>query len=43
MSADDVHRSVSMIAGVYAEVYETGEWIAATTPRKLGNGKGVGG
>jgi len=43
MPSDDVHRAVSTIAGVYAEVHETGEWIAATTPRKLGNGKGVGG
>lgn len=43
MSADEVHRAVSTISGVYAEVYETAEWIAATTPRKLGNGKGASG
>ena len=41
MSADEVHRAVSMISAVYAEVYETDEWIAATTPRKLSNGKGA--
>ena len=43
MSADEVHSAVSTISGVYAEVHETAEWIAATSPRKLGNGKGVGG
>jgi nicotinamidase-related amidase len=37
MAADEVHRAVSKISGVYAEVCETAEWIAATTPRKLGN------
>jgi hypothetical protein len=34
---------VSTISGIYAEVYETAEWIAATTPRKIGYGKGTGG
>ena len=43
MSADEVHRAVSTISGVYAEVLETADWIAATTPRKLGIGKGAGG
>jgi len=35
MSASDVHRAVSTISGLYAEVCEASEWIAATTPRKL--------
>ena len=39
MSADEVHRAVSRISGLYGEVYETTDWIAATLPRKLGNGK----
>jgi hypothetical protein len=43
MSADDVHRAVAKISGVYGEVYETTEWIASTLPRKLGNGKQAGG
>lgn len=43
MSADEVRRAVSTISGVYAEVYKTAEWIAATAPRKLSNGKGGGG
>jgi nicotinamidase-related amidase len=43
MSADDVHRAVAKISGVYGEVHETAEWIAATLPRKLGNGKQAGG
>ena len=43
MSADDARHAVSTISGVYAEVYETAEWIAATAPRKLSNGKGGGG
>jgi nicotinamidase-related amidase len=43
MSADEVHSAVTTISGVYAEVHETAEWIAATSPRKLGNGKGAGG
>jgi nicotinamidase-related amidase len=38
MSADDVQRAVSRISGLYADVYETTDWIAATSPRKLGNG-----
>jgi nicotinamidase-related amidase len=43
MSAEDVHRAVGKISGVYGEVYETTEWIASTLPRKLGNGKQAGG
>ena len=43
MSADDVHRAVSRIAGLYGEVYETTDWIASTLPRKLGYGKNAGG
>jgi nicotinamidase-related amidase len=43
MSADEVHRAVSKISGLYGEVYETEEWIASTLPRKLGHGKNAGG
>jgi nicotinamidase-related amidase len=43
MPADDVHRAVSRISGLYGEVYETTDWIASTLPRKLGNGKNAGG
>jgi nicotinamidase-related amidase len=43
MPAEDVHRAVSKISGVYAEVCETAEWIAATTPRRLGHGKQANG
>jgi len=43
MSADETHRAVSKISGLYGEVYETTDWIASTLPRKLGNGKNAGG
>ena len=43
MPADEIHRAVSKISGVYGEVYETTDWIASTLPRKLGNGKNAGG
>jgi nicotinamidase-related amidase len=43
MSADDVHRAVSKISGIYGDVYETTDWIASTLPRKLGHGKSAGG
>jgi nicotinamidase-related amidase len=43
ISADEVHRAVSKISGLYGEVYETEEWIASTLPRKLGHGKNAGG
>jgi nicotinamidase-related amidase len=38
LSADQVHRAVSTISGLYAEVCGTAEWIAATVPLNLGNG-----
>jgi hypothetical protein len=31
MSADETHRAVSKISGLYAEVFETTEWIASIT------------
>ena len=43
MPADDVHRAVSRISGLYGDVYETTDWIASTLPRKLGNGNNAGG
>lgn len=43
MPADDVHRAVSEICGVYGDVFETAYWIEQTLPRKLGNGKNAGG
>ena len=43
MPADEVHRAVSKISGLYGEVYETDEWIASTLPRKLGQGKNASG
>jgi nicotinamidase-related amidase len=39
MTADEVHRAVSKVSGVYGDIYETSEWIASTLPRKLGAGK----
>ena len=39
--ADEIHRAVSKISGVYGEVYETTEWIASTSPRQ--HGKNAGG
>ncbi|HEY8333167.1 MAG TPA: isochorismatase family protein [Tardiphaga sp.] len=41
--ADEVHRAVSKICGLYGEVYETTDWIASTLPRKLGQGNKTGG
>jgi nicotinamidase-related amidase len=43
VSADEIHRAVSKISGLYADVYETADWIASTSPRKLGIGKNAGG
>jgi nicotinamidase-related amidase len=43
VSAEEIHGAVSKISGLYGEVYETTEWIAATLPRKLGIGKNAGG
>jgi len=41
--ADEIHRSVSKISGLYGDVHETDDWIASTLPRKLGIGKNAGG
>jgi nicotinamidase-related amidase len=41
--ADEIHRAVSKISGLYGEVNETDDWIASTLPRKLGIGKNAGG
>ena len=41
--ADQIHRAVSKISGLYGEVYETTDWIASTLPRKLGIGKNASG
>ena len=41
--ADEVHRAVSKISGLYGDVHETDDWIASTLPRKLGIGKNAGG
>jgi nicotinamidase-related amidase len=43
VSADEIHRAVSKISGLYGDVYETTDWIASTVPRKLGVGKNAGG
>lgn len=43
MSADEIHRAVSRISGIYGEVFETADWIEQTLPRKLGIGKNAGG
>jgi nicotinamidase-related amidase len=43
MAADEVHRAVSKISGLYGDVYETADWIASTLPRQLGFGKNAGG
>jgi len=43
MPADDVHRAVSKISGIYAEVFETDDWIEQTLSRNLGYGKNAGG
>ena len=41
--ADEIHRAVSKISGLYGDVYETTDWIASTVPRKLGVGQNAGG
>jgi nicotinamidase-related amidase len=41
--ADEIHRTVSKISGLYGDVHETDDWIASTLPRKLGIGKNAGG
>ena len=43
VSADEIHRAVSKISGLYGDVFETDDWIASTLPRKLGIGKNAGG
>ncbi|MGA7996396.1 MAG: isochorismatase family protein [Bradyrhizobium sp.] len=43
MPAGDVHRAVSKISGICAEVFETDDWIEQTLPRNLGYGKNAGG
>jgi nicotinamidase-related amidase len=43
LPADDAHRALSKISGIYGDVYETTDWIGATLPRKLGHGKNAGG
>ncbi len=43
MPAQETHRAVSKISGIYGEVHETTDWIAATLPRKLAIGRNVGG
>jgi hypothetical protein len=43
MAADEVHRAVSKISGVYGEVFEAADWIDQTLPRKLGIGRNAGG
>jgi nicotinamidase-related amidase len=41
--ADQIHRAVSKISGLYCDVVETEEWIASTQPRRLGKGNNAGG
>jgi nicotinamidase-related amidase len=43
VSADEIHRAVSKISGLCADVYETADRIASTSHRKLGIGKNAGG
>jgi nicotinamidase-related amidase len=43
VSADEIHRAVSKISGLYGDVHETDDWITSTLPRKLGIGKNAGG
>ena len=43
VSADEIHRAVSKISGLYGDVYETNDWITSTLPRKLRVGKNAGG
>ena len=43
VSADEIHRAVSKISGLYGDLLETDDWIASTLPRKLGIGKNAGG
>jgi nicotinamidase-related amidase len=43
VSAEEIHRAVSKISGLYGDVHETDDWIASTLPPKLGIGKNAGG
>lgn len=43
MPVGDVHRAVSKTSGIYAEVFETDDWIEQTLPRNLGYGRNAGG
>ena len=43
LPADNVHRAVSKISGIYTELCEAARWIAATMPRNLGNDKQANG
>jgi nicotinamidase-related amidase len=43
LSADEIHRAVARISGLYGEVHETADWIEQTRPRKLGQGKNASG
>lgn len=43
MPVGDVHRATSKISGIYAEVFETDDWIEQTLPRNLGYGRNAGG
>jgi hypothetical protein len=43
MPAEDMHRAVSKISRVYAEICETAERIVASAPRKLDHGKAADG
>lgn len=40
--ADEIHRVVSKISGLYCDVYGTNDWIASTQPRRLGKGNNAG-
>jgi isochorismate hydrolase len=39
----DVHRAISKISGICADVFKTDDWIKQTLPRNLGYGKNTGG
>jgi nicotinamidase-related amidase len=43
LTADEVHRAISKVSGLYGDVYETSEWIASTLPRKFSTGNNAGG
>lgn len=43
MPAEDMHRAVSKISRVYAEICETAESIVASAPRELGHGQQANG